>query len=150
MAILSDIADEIAVLISGLTIANGYDYDANIDENILDHAGPTYDIEYADSDTAAENEAHAQWGFSNALLKIIIRGKNTTYSEDPDSAIDSILDDYLSDLKALLGPNGGQLALSNANAVITYKNSDKKPGPSQDAVAPKYIESYWNVFYQNT
>lgn len=148
---LTEIAAEIAIMVAGIRIADGYYNDwgsVNKQDAARATAWPRAEIRYQ-SQVPGGGLSH-YYGMLNAEFIIEIEPKIT-----PSGTVDSVLDadaymdTALADLLKMSLGNNGYLALSG-EAVLTFKDARRETVKNGDVYRPGKLITKWNVHYHNS
>jgi hypothetical protein len=148
MSRLNDIKTNVATLIAGITIANGYGYDVgSVNEpNLALCTFPAFNMDF-DNEKASPDEKIAYYGYSNIPLKITISIQLTDAAQTPTQDGDDQLFQCVQDLRAVLGITNAALALSYYPCVVFVGAS--KPKTTRNGEMLLYqIEAEFSVKYQ--
>jgi hypothetical protein len=150
MARLSQIATQIKTMLEGMTVDNGYSFDAG-SINDLDHAAifPALDITYLEEENLFNHgDALSYFNYALATFKIRVRCRLLSIPSVPLHAIDAEIDTVVSSMKRALGINNGVLAL-DFEAVISYAGFTKQIETSGEMFSPTTVLTTWKVKYQD-
>lgn len=162
MANLNTIMGDISTALKKITTTNGFTYNIGSvsppDHKFRDERKtyPSADITW-DNDEGDTDEVNTIFGWTNVEIQIrlcIEQSENTDIApivkNVPIDPAHDILDDYatfLADVRKVLTINYGYLAFAN-NATIVYKGSTKHLAESGDIFRPLWLDTTWNVRYQ--
>jgi len=139
-------------LITGMTIAGGFnfDWDSSFNRRDLAKVGfPTVsemDWEPEEDNIDDEEGAHAE-AYSNILtMRLLAVGKLTTQPTNPKDAIRTTTTKMLDDLKQLFGINY-QLSEQTGIYSIMYDRSERVDHGSGDIQKAFHLETFWNIRY---
>jgi hypothetical protein len=158
MARLTDLAAEIAGLLQGITVANGYSFNMGTvnQPDLALVSYPAADISY--SDDRPETSTMAAYGFDvcNFAIKITPFNPNSNAVSNPGAgqptpvhAIDQFIDQVIAAIKYRVRFQQGNLPLSG-NAYMIYKGFKKTIEKAGDIFKPTSVVFNLEVHYQST
>lgn len=150
MARVKDLISQVATLISGITEANGFDYDwGSVNQSDMARMNyPSADIIWQGENLIGTDDASGHYCLCLAEIDIQIRCELDTISNTPRHAIDEEYSDKLSDVKhVLLGQS--TLPLTDQDGVIKYVSAQRMESESADALVPGYLLTKWTIQYQS-
>ena len=131
--ILTNIETQIAVLIDGMTVVGGFNFDwgiSNEDDLAIKNKYPNAEIFVVAEEGDDEDEMnHAEAYGITATVEIHVTSKLTSADKNPKFTINAKHNLALDDLKKLFG---GNQHLNNTANVILYRSMDRDPKPGGD------------------
>ena len=150
VSILTKAEDNINILISGITVAGGYNYNwGTVNQNDL--AKCTFPAAMAELDPEETNldtpdGIHAGAYLNEAGFKIRIVGQIPQETTNPVYEINKVLNKALDDLKQVFGTEPGASLNDNVD-LMQYQRSVRIGKMAGDIFIPKELETFWMVKY---
>jgi hypothetical protein len=150
--ILDNVETNMASLIVGMSINDGYNFDWKMvnqeDETLDDYPqaviNPTDSL--ADKETSQDTTAGlgSQDYTNEVLFTVLVKGELKNPGSNPIFEVRSILRKCLDDLKKLFGTN---YTLNNSCDNILYVGSQQEPKRNNDVQRPAQLRTIWKIIY---